>query len=311
MIHKIPTSGMTHEEWLEHRRGSIGGSDAATIVGLNPWSSPYELWADKLGKIQPKEETEAMRIGHDLEDYVAQRFTEATGKRVRRENSILKSADIPFAHANVDRLIVGEKAGLECKTTSVLNLKHFKDGDYPPNYYVQCQHYMMVTGYDTWYLAVLVLGREFLHFTIHRNEEDIEALKEAEREFWDYVESAEPPPTDGSNACADTLDILYPESDADTEVDLTPLITALRQRSELADQIKELEDRKKACENSIKDYMETAERGSCDGFRVSWKTQSRTTLDNKALQADHPEIDYAKYSKVSSSRILRIKEDKK
>ena len=110
---KISTIGMSREDWLEHRRQSIGGSDAATIVGLNPYSSPYELWADKLGRIPPKEDNEAMRQGRDLEDYVARRFMAETGKRVRRENNIIKNSAVPFAHANVDRLVIGEKAGLE------------------------------------------------------------------------------------------------------------------------------------------------------------------------------------------------------
>lgn len=310
MIEKISTLNMSHEEWLENRRHSIGGSDAATIVGLNPWSSPYELWADKLGKIPPKEENEAMRIGHDLEEYVAKRFCEATGKKVRRENSILRDPKLPFAHANVDRLIIGEKAGLECKTTSVLNLKRFEGGEFPPNYYVQCQHYMMVTGYDTWYLAVLVLGREFLWFEIKRNEEDIEALMQAEKDFWELVESRSEPPVDGTSSCSDTLDNLYPDSDPDVEIDLTPLTDALTQRAEICRQIKALEAQKKTCENSIKDYMETAEKGNCEGFKVSWKTQERISLDSKALQADHPEIDFGKYIRTTSSRTMRITEVK-
>ena len=310
MIKKISTLKMTREEWLEHRRHSIGGSDAATIVGLNPYSSRYELWADKLGKIPPKEENEAMRIGHDLEEYVAQRFCEATGKRVRRENSILTNTDIPFAHANVDRIVIGEKAGLECKTTSVLNLKRFAGGEYPPNYYVQCQHYMMVTGYKVWYLAVLVLGREFLWFEVKRCDEDIEALRAAEQDFWELVEKQEAPAVDGTDSCGDTLDKLYPDSDPDVDIDLTAVSDALRQRSELCRQIKALEEQKKACENSVKDYMETAERGLCDGFKVSWKSQQRIAFDSKQLQADHPEIDLSKYCKTTSSRIMRITEVK-
>ena len=310
MIEKISTLNMSHEEWLKHRRKSIGGSDAATIVGLNPWSSPYELWADKLGKIPPKEENEAMRIGHDLEEYVAKRFCEATGKKVRRENSILRDPKLPFAHANVDRLIIGEKAGLECKTTSVLNLKRFAGGEYPPNYYVQCQHYMMVTGYKVWYLAVLVLGREFLWFEVKRDDEDIEALKAAEQEFWEYVDKQEPPAVDGTDSCSDTLDKLYPDSDPDVDIDLTAVSDTLKQRTEICKQIKTLETQKKACENSIKDYMETAEKGNCEGFKVSWKTQERISLDSKQLQADHPEIDFGKYIKTSSSRTMRITEVK-
>ena len=155
---KISTVGMPHDEWLKHRRKSIGGSDASAILGMNTYCSPYTVWADKLGKLPPKEDNEAMRLGRDLEDYVAKRFTEETGKKVRRENNIIINPDYPYAHANVDRMVVGEDAGLECKTTSAMNLKRFKNGEYPENYYCQAVHYLMVTGAKRWYLAVLILG---------------------------------------------------------------------------------------------------------------------------------------------------------
>ena len=73
-IHKISTAGMSHDEWLEHRRRSVGGSDAAAIVGLNGWASPYSVWAEKTGRLPPKEDNEAMRQGRDLEGYVASRW---------------------------------------------------------------------------------------------------------------------------------------------------------------------------------------------------------------------------------------------
>ena len=93
---------------------------------------------------------EAVRLGTYLEEYVAQRFAEETGKRVRRENAILRNTAYPWAHANVDRMIIGEKAGLECKTTSELNMKRFRGGEYPVTYYCQCMHYMAVTRFPKW-----------------------------------------------------------------------------------------------------------------------------------------------------------------
>lgn len=70
-IQKISTKGMSREEWLMRRRKTIGGSDAAGIVGLSRWTSPFSVWADKTGRAAEKEDTEAMRQGRDLEDYVA------------------------------------------------------------------------------------------------------------------------------------------------------------------------------------------------------------------------------------------------
>ena len=42
MIIKKKTAN--HEEWLALRSGYIGGSDAAAVIGLNPYKSPFALW---------------------------------------------------------------------------------------------------------------------------------------------------------------------------------------------------------------------------------------------------------------------------
>ena len=77
-ITKISTANMSREDWLVHRRQAIGGSDAATILGLNPYASPYTLWADKTSRLPVQPDNEAMRQGRDLEPYVVRRFEEAT-----------------------------------------------------------------------------------------------------------------------------------------------------------------------------------------------------------------------------------------
>ena len=181
---RISTRNMSHEQWLGIRRKTIGGSDAAGIVGLSQYATPYTVWADKTGHLPDKEDSEAMRQGRDLEEYVAKRWEEATGKTMRRSNSILYNSLYPFAHADIDRSVVGENAGLECKTTSSLNLRQFKGVEFPEKYYVQCVHYMAVTGCQQWYLAVLVFGRGFFTFTLERDQAEIDALMEAEKNFW-------------------------------------------------------------------------------------------------------------------------------
>ena len=127
------------------------GIFAAGIIGLSKWSSPVSVWADKTGRLPDKPDTEAMRLGRDLEGYVARRWMEATGKKVRRLNAMLYNELYPFAHADIDREVIGERAGLECKTTSTLDVKQFQGVEFPVKYYVQCVHYLAVTGYDRWY----------------------------------------------------------------------------------------------------------------------------------------------------------------
>lgn len=305
-ITEITTVGMPHEEWLLRRMGSIGGSDASAVIGLNPYMSAYTLWAMKRGKIAPPEENEAMRIGHDLEQYVAQRFMERTGKKVRRRNAMIYNSDYPFAHANIDRQIVGENAGLECKTTSSLNLQRFRGGEYPATYYVQCQHYMMVTGLKKFYLAVLILGRDFLVFEIERDEDEIAALAAAESTFWTHVETDTAPPTDGSQSTEDTLDALHPIDDGG-KIDLTPCLDAIYE-AEIARSDKEDADaRMKAAQAVIKQYMGDAQIGVTDDYKVSWKSQERRVFDTKAFAAAYPEIDLSPFYKASVSRVFKIK----
>ena len=183
--HKLPS---THDEWLNDRLKGIGGSDAGAVLGLNPYKSSYTLWAEKTGRISSYvPDNEAMRQGRDLEDYVAKRFEEETGKKVRRSGFSYQSQKYPFMLANVDRLVVGEDAGLECKTTSVLTKTKYDKGDIPASYYAQCMHYMAVTGASKWYIAVLILNKGFYWYSIERNEEEIQNLIAAESDFWEMV----------------------------------------------------------------------------------------------------------------------------
>ena len=308
-LFKIPTKDMSHEEWLEHRRKRIGGSDAASIIGMNSYSSPYTVWADKLGKLPPKEDNEAMRIGRDLEDYVAKRFTEETGKKVRRENNILINPDIPFAHANVDRMIVGEDAGFEAKTTSILNLKKFKNGEYPENYYAQCVHYLMVTGCKKWYLGVLVLGVEFKWFEIERDEAEIEALRKSEEEFWEYVKTGEAPIADGSDSTSETLKTIYPESNGET-VSLMAYENDLQQYMTLSSLLDDVKKQKEEVANRIKAFMQEASKGESTKYKVTWPSSIRRTFDHKRFAEDNPGIDLTDYYKSTSTRTFKVTEIK-
>ncbi len=216
-ITKVKTA--SHEELKELRSHYIGGSDAAAVVGLNPFVSRYSLWAEKTGRLPGFEGNLATEVGTYLEEFVAQKFAEETGKKVRRVNMSFLNDEYPFAIANIDRDVVGEDAGLEIKTTSELDLKKFKGGEYPANYYAQMVHYMAVTGKQRWYLAVLIGNREFKWFVLERDEDEIAALMEAEREFMHLVKTNTPPEADGMEATSEAIAAMYPESNA-SSVDL-------------------------------------------------------------------------------------------
>lgn len=307
MIERIKTN--SHEEWKALRNNYIGGSDAAAVVGLNAFASPYSLWAEKTGKVPGFSGNLATEVGTFLEEFVAQKFAEITGKKVRKANQSFINSDYPWAIANIDRDIVGEDAGLEIKTTSEMNVKKFKGGEYPANYYVQCVHYMAITGKKRWYLAVLIGNREFKWFTIERDEDEIAALMQAEKEFWEYVKNDTPPSVDGTSATSETIKTIYAESNA-TSVDLYSYQTDIEQYIAIGKQIKELENIQNESANRIKAYMEDAEIGENDRFKVSWKSQTRSTFDSKRFAADHSNLDLSEYYKTSTSRVFRVSEKK-
>ena len=308
MITKVSTKDMSREDWLKKRSLSIGGSDAGTLLGLNTYSSPYALWAEKTGKVVPEDisDKEAVRVGNDLEQYVADRFMEKTGKKVRKANCFIYNSDFPFAHANIDRDVVGENAGLECKTTSSWEiLQQCREGKYPDNWYAQMTHYMMVTGADHWYLGVLVLGKGFYEFTIERNEDEIKALAAAEEAFWNNVKCNTPPALDGTEATQDALKTVLGDSRPGQGTDLTGVGNHITMYCALKERIKEMEAELNEHQAIIMQYMGSAEKGSYGNTSVSFKTQTRKTFDRKAFEAANGPIADLFFT-ISTSRPFKV-----
>ena len=307
MITKQSTAN--HEEWKALRHKYIGGSDAAAVVGMNAYVSPYTLWAEKTGRLPGFDGNLATEVGAYLEEFVAQKFAQETGKKVRKSNLSWFNDQYPWAIANIDREIVGEDAGLEIKTTTELNLSKFKGGEYPANYYVQIVHYLAVTGKKRWYLAVLIGNREFKWFTIERDEDEIKALMEAEKNFKQLVDSNTPPAADGASSTASTLFELYPNS-IDTALGIGAFEKELDNYFRLKAQLKNIEMTIDGIENRIKAHLGECARGEGEKYKVSWKTQSRSIFDHKKFVADHPGMDVSKYYKTSNSRPFKVTEKK-
>ena len=302
--HKLPS---THDEWLNDRLKGIGGSDAGAVLGLNPYKSSYTLWAEKTGRISSYvPDNEAMRQGRDLEDYVAKRFEEETGKKVRRSGFSYQSQKYPFMLANVDRLVVGEDAGLECKTTSVLTKTKYDKGDIPASYYAQCMHYMAVTGASKWYIAVLILNKGFYWYSIERNEEEIQNLIAAESDFWEMVVNNEEPIVDASDSTSSTLEKIYPQDNGEI-LDLFGQENEISLYLDIKSRIKELEKKKKEYENTFKADLGNWTFGHSNRYQMSWKQIESERLDGKRLKEEKPEI-YDQYLKKVNFRRFEVKE---
>ena len=155
-------------EWLEHRKHGIGGSEVATILGLNPWETPYQLWRRKKGLDAPKEETFAMKAGHYLEDAVSQFWADATGREVIKSSAgdwLFVNTEKQFLRASPDRTYWesgqpkndNNKSILECKTTQMT----IDADDLPKHWFCQVQYLLGVAELQQGSLAWLCSGREF------------------------------------------------------------------------------------------------------------------------------------------------------
>ena len=307
MCTKISVRDMDRKEWLQLRKTGIGGSDAGAICGMNPYSSPMTVFQNKTCEVLEEQDNEAVRQGHDLEDYVAQRFMEATGLKVRRSNYMYRSEEYPFMIADVDRLVVGEDAGLECKTTSAYNADKWKDGEIPLHYIMQCYHYMAVTGKRTWYIAAVILGREFTYRKLEWDDELIRQMIEAEQDFWEnHVMKKVMPDPDGSKACDAVLEHYFHMAQKAGTIELTGFDEKLCRREEILSQISELQQEQSKIEQEVKLYMQENEFAVSDNYRVSWSNVETTRLDTQRIKQERPEI-YRDYAKVSSSRRFQIK----
>lgn len=303
----VSTLNLSHEEWLKYRKQGLGGSDAGAICGLNPYASPMSVYYDKIREDTEETDNEAMRQGRDLEDYVARRFMEATGKRVRRANAIFQSEAHPFMLSNVDRMVAGERAGLECKTANSYQLARWKDGAIPAHYLIQCFHYMAVTGSDAWYLAVVILGREFQYRKILRDDEMIENLIQIESDFWNnYVLAGVMPEPDGSESCEEILKKYYPSANRQTILLPEALNQQLKRREEILELTKRLQTEQKQIEQEVKLYMKENEAAVGNVYRVNWSNVETAKLDTKRLKIEEPEI-YRKYSVESATRRFTVR----
>ena len=301
------TREMTREEWLEERRKGIGGSDAAAVAGLSRYRTPIQVYMEKLGLIEPPEENEAMYWGKKLEDLVAEEFSLRTGLKVRRRNAILRHPEHPFMLANVDRLIVGKDEGLECKTTSAYRADEWKDDEIPWEYAIQCHHYMAVTGYSAWWIAVLIGGNRFMYKRIERDEEIIRNLIKIESDFWhNHVLKQIPPDPDGSPASTELVKQLYPDSNG-LEVDLPSAVERwIQQYEQAAEEEKAAAERKEEAANNIKMLLGEYEIGLYRDWRITWRKVSSSRLDTKRLKTEMPDI-YTKYANQTSVRRFEIR----
>lgn len=325
------TSGL--DEWHARRHKGIGGSEMASVLGLNKYQTAYELWAVKTGREPGFAGNAATYWGQVLEETVAQEYARITGEKIRKTSKHYQSKKYPWLIGNLDRLIEKNNRHdtkiLECKTCtddSAVDEDGVKewgsgnvykpmggdvlkeDDTVPTNYMLQVQHYMNITGFDTVDLAVLFMRtRQFRIYTIHRNEDIINCEINSSKAFWESVlDDTAPPltPADQLKAIGLCRDIKDECREATSEI-----LSAVDRYKQIKAERKAKEEEEKALEEEIKLFIgEQSGLKSGDKVIASYgKPAERVTVDSERLKEEDPEM-YQKYSKITIvSRVLRVK----
>lgn len=311
------------DDWHARRLSGVGGSEIAAVMGKNKYKTAHELWLEKTLKVPPFTGNAATLKGQILEDAVAKYYEDATGNAVERDETHYRSEDAPWLVGNIDRRIVSGGI-LECKTSKrntpddetedgfKWGMGNEYDADknivkecdqVPLNYYLQCQHYMCITGAPFCDLAVLFLASDFKPFRVYRierNEEVIAKIKTAAHDFMLMVlDDVEPPMTDAEMAEQ------YKSADpSDESVEITDAL--YQSYRTLKEQIKTLEDSAEEIANKIKSYIKDCGYATVNGKKViSWKCQKATKLSPKTLKEDYPDI-YEKCCYEAVNRYFKL-----
>lgn len=187
--------------WLEARRAGIGGSDIAALFGMHPFKTAMDVWLDKTGQAEDREPTAAMLRGRYLEPVAVQRYTERTGRRVRRA-PMRQHPQHSFLLASIDRqILAGEDHGtgpLEIKCPGLQTFWQVKRGGLLDYMILQGQHEALVWGYDyTGFGIFNAENFETLSFDVPADPKVSERIIEEAGAFWeDHVLTRIPPPVE-------------------------------------------------------------------------------------------------------------------
>ena len=177
-------------EWLELRRSKIGASDAATIMGVSKWRTPYDLWKEKSGLGGEQEDNPNMRRGREMEPLILKHAEEALGMTFAP--TVCLSKQHPWMMASLDGLSNCGKIGLEIKCAGRKDHETASEGRVPEHYWPQVQHQLLCAELQEVIYYSFNEGDARL-VRVHRDEIYLGKLLEAEQEFLRRVETFDPP----------------------------------------------------------------------------------------------------------------------
>ncbi len=320
---------MDELQWHLDRQKGIGGSDASTVLGINPWKSRLQLYHEKVDEIKADKidnDNIRFKLGHVLEPMIAEEYAKRTGYILETRPSKTHSK-YPFMIGNIDRHVTVPYDYNDINTPSnsllpsetldrgILEIKTKGafinwEGDEIPEYYnTQGQHYMAVYDYNWVDFAVL----DFLKFEIkitriNRDNDLIAKIINEEAKFWDLVQNKTPPKIEPTKSCSDFLKECYKDASPIT-INISDNEEATFNSKTLFSvkvSRKNLDEIELTTKNYFMDLMKNAEKAIGDGYTITWKNDKDSTkFDTDKFKFENPQI-YKKYlePKKGSRRFL-------
>ena len=313
-------SGLQHQQWLLGRMRGVTGSSVATLLNMNPWQTPYQLWCKYTGCDNTEQpQTDAQEWGHRLEPVIAQKYAELTGLQLQ-EIPMVQSPQYPFLVGSLDR-VAYDKAGapvkvVEIKTTAMnhdttdtdedgVALKawgggnqygpngelRIKDSQVPKNYLCQVMHYMILTGLQEADIAVLINTNTFRVFTVDYDAALAQAMIAAADRFWclNVLDDVAPPALE--------VDVKAMPVNKGTEISCSPEVALeLAKLKEVTAQRKALEAQEQQLRDAVLGFMGSNER-LMDGDKclaTYSQCKGRASFNAKRFQVEQPDV-YASY----------------
>ena len=311
-----------HDAWLEGRKLSIGSSDVPTVLGLNPWSGPWKLWALKTGKIPNEDAGWYAALGTKIEPLILELASEDLGVDVLKPRNAYRHGLISCLTANLDGLA---RDPLDPARTVIVEAKHaslyakkaieaLRDhgtvtpGSDVERWYYQIQEQIAVMALDAAYLAALV-NKDFYAVRIERDDRAIATIERECAAFWDRFvagpDGPKPPP-----ASAADLGTLASVADTDPEetTEIDDLASDLIRASEITTEIRTLKNEKDGIDAKIRQALGDSGIGTVEGVtRVRVSTSERTSLDTKRLRSEHTDLLKQYETASQSSRLTYTK----
>lgn len=315
--------------WREWRRGGIGGSDIAALIGLSNYASPTSLFYEKAGLLERDEESQRQRIGKRMETVLALEFNDMTGLYVVGEQTWCQHPVYDWARVTVDGFIADSPLGsIGIEGDLTLGVCEMKtDGRFgwpdgiPTNIRAQVIWQLGVTEQNHAWLVVMFSGFRVEIFEVDWDEDaraDWKFMLDAARDFWiNHVQTGTPPPVDDHWATTEALTQVYRDPDGMLDADDhgRELVATIQRAMAITAAAEATEKRWKnelramlADKTDLVDGWKTV--GKRDPKQVpvviaSWRPSQRTTFDHKSALADNPEL--AKYNRVTDVRPLVVR----